>query len=81
MRKTMTRSGAGLHGYLRTFSALHTFAERHPEDARREDGDIAERFWRALKAEAAARDGTALPTDEDEVEIEWPMALILATRA
>ncbi|KAH9940649.1 S-adenosyl-L-methionine-dependent methyltransferase [Amylocystis lapponica] len=72
---------AGLMEYLRTFSALHTFQERNPEDAGRADGDVALRFWRRLKEEVAAREGRGLPGDEEEVEVEWPMALILATRA
>ncbi|KAH9940655.1 S-adenosyl-L-methionine-dependent methyltransferase [Amylocystis lapponica] len=74
MRKTTTWTG--LMDYLRTCSALHTFHERNPED-----GDIALRFWRRLKEEVAAGEGRAVPGDEEEVEAEWPMALILATRA
>ncbi|KAH9919479.1 S-adenosyl-L-methionine-dependent methyltransferase [Epithele typhae] len=77
----MDTTWAGLMGYLRTFSALHTFHGKYPEDLEREDGDIATRFWRRLKQEVASVDGTGVPNDEDPITIEWPLALILARRA
>ena len=70
-----------LLGYFRTWSPLHTFHEKHPEDLKREDGDIAVRFWRKLKEEVARAEGKEVPKDEDPIDIEWPLALILARRA
>jgi hypothetical protein len=78
LRKTMTWGGTGLHGYLRTFSALHRYHEAFPEDLKRADGDIATRFLRTLM------EGAGVPLDESGeealVEVEWPLALILARR-
>jgi len=74
---------AGLMDYLRSFSALHTFHERYPADLRDPEGDIAVRFLRRLKdvvAKQHGKTGTDL-REEDEVTIEWPLALILAKRA
>ncbi|KAI0330664.1 S-adenosyl-L-methionine-dependent methyltransferase [Cubamyces sp. BRFM 1775] len=79
LRKRM--SWEELLGYFRTWSPLHTFHEKHPEDLQREDGDIAVRFWRKLKEEVARAEGKEVPKDEDPVDIEWPLALILARRA
>ncbi|KAF7370564.1 S-adenosyl-L-methionine-dependent methyltransferase [Mycena sanguinolenta] len=78
MRKTMTWGGAGLHGYLNTFSALHKYHETFPEDLQRSDGDIATRFLRSLMAGAQVPEG---PEGEaQEVEVEWPMALVVARK-
>ncbi len=68
-------------GYFRTWSPLHTYHEKHPEDLGRADGDIATRFWRRLKEEVARVEGREIPRDEERVDIEWPLALILARRA
>ena len=72
---------AGVLGYLRTFSALHNFHEAHPEDIQRPEGDIAEQFWRELRERVAQDKGKEVEGEEEEVEIEWPMALLLARRA
>ena len=77
MRKTVT--WADLQAYLRTWSALHTYHERFPEDLQRADGDIAERLVRALKS-GVEGDGRAVG-EGDEVELEFPLALLLATKA
>ncbi|KAK7025263.1 S-adenosyl-L-methionine-dependent methyltransferase [Favolaschia claudopus] len=78
MRKTMTWGGAGLHGYLRTFSALNRYQESFPEDLQRSDGDIATRFLRSLMASAEIPEG---PEGEaQEVEVEWPLALVVARK-
>lgn len=77
--------------YLRTFSALHAFHEQFPEDKVDPRGDIAVRFWEQLRAQVAedkralgktgrADDGDMEGVDE-EIEIEWPMAVVLAQRA
>ncbi|KAJ2956659.1 hypothetical protein NUW54_g14651 [Trametes sanguinea] len=71
-----------LLGYFRTWSPLHTFHEKYPEDLQREDGDIAVRFWRKLKEEVARSEGKeTVPNDEDTIDIEWPLALLLARKA
>ena len=69
-------------GYFRTWSPLHTFHEKYPEDLGRPEGDIATRFWRRLKEEVARVEGREeAPRDEDVVDIEWPLALMLARKA
>lgn len=67
----------GLLAYLRTFSALHTYHQKYPEDLLRSDGDIAMRFCEKLKEEVAQHENMNIP---DEIDIEWPLALILARR-
>jgi trans-aconitate 3-methyltransferase len=66
----------GLHAYLRTFSSLHTFHERHPEDLENPEGDISTRFLNNLRREAekAGAEG-------EEIEIELPLTVLLAKRA
>lgn len=69
-----------LLAYLRTFSSLHTYHQKYPDDLKRSDGDIAARFCNKLKAEVAQyenRDADAIP---EEIDVEWPVALILARR-
>ena len=66
--------------YLRTFSSLHTFHERYPDDLKRADGDIAVRFLNSLKSEIATIEGQSVDDVAPEVDIEWPLALILARR-
>ncbi|KAF8555275.1 S-adenosyl-L-methionine-dependent methyltransferase [Imleria badia] len=78
MRKCMTWND--LYAYLRTASALHTFLERHPQDAVHPEGDLAMRFWRALLSGAAAQDRVVVKPEEN-VEVEWPLAMILVRKA
>ena len=66
--------------YLCTFSSLHTFHERYPDDLKRADGDIAVRFLNSLKSEIAAIEGQSVDDVAPEVDLEWPLALILARR-
>ncbi|KAI0075590.1 S-adenosyl-L-methionine-dependent methyltransferase [Panus rudis PR-1116 ss-1] len=68
-----------LLGYLRTYSSLHTYHEAHPEDLKNPEGDIAVRFWKSLRQHVATQGGKADETDE--IDIEWPVAVILAKRA
>ncbi|KAI0826705.1 S-adenosyl-L-methionine-dependent methyltransferase [Trametes gibbosa] len=79
LRKRMTWEE--LLGYFRTWSPLHTFHEKFPEDLQRPDGDIAVRFWQDLKAEVARAEGKEVPQDADPIDIEWPLAMILAKKA
>lgn len=70
--------------YFRTFSSLHTFHEKHPEDLDNPRGDIAVRFWNNLKRVVAEEDekrDSEVPGNEEEIDVEWPLALILAKRA
>ena len=62
--------------YFYTFSALHTFHERHPDDKKHPEGDIAQRFLKRLQELATKKDGES----SGEVDVEWPLALILARR-
>ena len=75
MRKTM--SWDDLLEYLRTWSALHTFKEQHPEDAAHPDGPLEVRFWKALRDGSRLR-GCGIP---EEVVVEWPVAMVLARKA
>lgn len=78
LRKKMTWSD--LLSYLHTFSSFHTYQERYPADKVNPEGDIAKRFCNRLKAHTAEQDGSAVAKDTDEVDVEWPMALLLARR-
>ena len=71
LRKVMTWEE--LESYLRSWSALHTFHAKHPEDRDRVDGDIVQRLIERLK------DGVAddLKFPSEKVEVEWPVALIM----
>ncbi|KAJ7224230.1 hypothetical protein GGX14DRAFT_424756 [Mycena pura] len=77
LRKTMTW-GDGLNGYLRTFSSLHRYHEAFPDDLTRADGDIATRFLRSLMAAAQVPLGEK--GEAQEVEVEWPLALVVARK-
>ncbi|KAG9309712.1 S-adenosyl-L-methionine-dependent methyltransferase [Chiua virens] len=78
MRKRMTWHD--LYGYFTTASALHTFLERNPEDAAHPEGDIGMRLWKSLLSGASEQEGVKVQP-EQVVEVEWPLALILARRA
>jgi len=91
LRKKVTWEG--FYAYLQSFSSLHTFHERYPEDLKRPDGTIAQKFMQALKTEMEQLDKVTSTTKEGslssakeesngggEVEIEWPLALILVKR-
>jgi trans-aconitate 3-methyltransferase len=68
-----TRSWQHMDSYLRTWSVLLSYHERHPEDKARQgrgkEGDILNRFLENLKDK--------LPLASDEVDIEWPLALMM----
>lgn len=68
--------------YLYTWSSLHTYHEKYPEDKALSfeqggDGNIAERFWKALKVGAEKESGKP-QTDEDVLIVDWPIAVIMA---
>lgn len=73
----------GLEAYLRTFSALHTFARVHGDAAADE---AMYGFFNGLRSAVDAertKTGTKGEAEEDPeaLEIEWPVALVLAKRA
>ncbi|KAG8957233.1 hypothetical protein FRC03_010354 [Tulasnella sp. 419] len=69
LRKKLTWEG--LQAYFRTWSSLHSYHEKNPDDKARKgrgkDGDIVERFVESLKDEIGG----------NEVTIEWPLTLIM----
>ena len=69
-----------LLSYLYTFSSFHTHQSRYPADKKNPEGDIAKRFRNRLRAHTAEQDGRGTAKDTDEVDVEWPMALLLARR-
>ncbi|KAI0795021.1 S-adenosyl-L-methionine-dependent methyltransferase [Abortiporus biennis] len=79
LRKKMTWES--FYGYLGTFSSLHTFHEKYPEDLNNPNGDISMRFLRNLQQFVAKEDGKDKVADTDEIDVEWPLASILAKRA
>ena len=78
LRKKMTWDD--LLSYLNTWSALHTFRQRNPADAENSRGDIAVRFWNDLK-EGVGREVGRRVEGHDEVDVEWPLAMIMVKRA
>ncbi|KAG2360618.1 S-adenosyl-L-methionine-dependent methyltransferase [Suillus spraguei] len=62
-----------------TWSVLHTFRQHNPTDAENPRGDVAVRFWKDLMEDIKQEDGRAME-GHDEVDIEWPLAIILAKR-
>ncbi|KAG2346401.1 hypothetical protein BDR05DRAFT_997390 [Suillus weaverae] len=77
MRKKMTWDD--LLSYLNTWSSLHTFRQHNPTDGENPRGDVAVRFWKDLKEGVEREDGRAVE-GHDEVDIEWPLAMIMVKR-
>jgi hypothetical protein len=68
-----------LEGYLRTFSALHEYHERYPEDAAlrgSEKGDIVDRLMRDI-ADGLTKDGAKGQEKEGEILGGWPLILMM----
>ncbi|KAG1779968.1 S-adenosyl-L-methionine-dependent methyltransferase [Suillus placidus] len=78
MRKKMTWDD--LLSYLNTWSVLHTFRQHNPTDWETPRGDVAVRFCKDLKEGVEREDGRAVE-GHDEVDIEFPLAMILVKRA
>ncbi|KAI5117619.1 hypothetical protein M0805_001219 [Coniferiporia weirii] len=70
----------GFEAYLHSFSALHTFRAQNPADAARPEGDVAARFVKQLKEGVRGVGAENGVEDGDEVEVEWPLALVLVKR-
>ncbi|KAL5505011.1 TMT1 [Sanghuangporus vaninii] len=80
LRKKM--SWDGFEAYLRSFSSLNNFQAEYPDDAKHPDGDIVQRFLKTLKDGMRDVDNRQFQDDLDseQVEIEWPLALMLAKK-
>jgi len=63
----------GMRAFFKTWSAVHSYQERHPEDKDREDGDIVDRFVQTLKER--------LPEGEEGVQVEWPIFSMMIRKA
>ncbi|KAJ4469199.1 S-adenosyl-L-methionine-dependent methyltransferase [Lentinula aciculospora] len=87
----------GLLGYFHTFSSLHNYIEKHPDDAQKHGGKtLAERTWMELMEGAEKEEQErkqlegAVEKDklgkevkikgEDELVVEWPVAMVLAKK-
>ncbi|EJD38164.1 hypothetical protein AURDEDRAFT_92054 [Auricularia subglabra TFB-10046 SS5] len=77
----------GVEAYLRTWSSLHTYQEVHPQDKARigpqdgmgsENGDVVQRLLCRLRT--AILKETGEDKVEDEIELEWPMVLIMGRK-
>ncbi|KZV71986.1 S-adenosyl-L-methionine-dependent methyltransferase [Peniophora sp. CONT] len=60
-----------LHAYLHSFSSLHTYLEKYPQDKENPEGDIATRFFKTLQKETG---------EPEYIDVEWPMAVMLVKR-
>ncbi|KAL5521056.1 hypothetical protein ACEPAG_8978 [Sanghuangporus baumii] len=80
LRKKM--SWDDFEAYLRSFSSLNNFQAEYPDDAKHPGGDIVQRFIKTLKSGMRDEDDRQSRGDlhSGEVEIEWPLALILAKK-
>lgn len=74
LKKTLTWEN--LDNYLRTWSPLVAFKDAHPDDAKNPQGDIVQRFVKRLQ-KGVAEDLGADYKPSDEVELEFPVALLL----
>lgn len=77
LKKTL--SWDGVEGYLRTFSPLVAFKEAHPEDEDSPKGDVVSRFVKRLQE--GVRKDVGGSDAGNEVELEWPMVLLLLSKA
>jgi len=78
LRKKMTWDD--LLSYFNTWSSLHTFRQRNPADAQNPRGDVAVRFWKDLKESVEGEVGRPIE-GHDEIDIEFPLAMIMVKRA
>lgn len=78
MHKKMTWDD--LLAYFETWSSLHTFRQRNPADAQNPRGDVALRFWKDLM-EGVEREVGRPVEGHDEIDVEWPVAMIMVKRA
>lgn len=78
LRKQMTWDD--LLSYLYTYSSFHTYQTRYPADKENPAGDIARRFRDKLRECVAEQEDGTIPKDTDEIDVEWPVALLLARR-
>jgi len=74
LKKTL--AWEGMDSYLRTWSSLHSYHEKYPNDKAKQGqgtrGDIVDRFLGSLQEKVAG---------SREISIEWPLTLIMIKRA
>jgi len=71
----------GLLGYFNTLSSLHTYLEKNPDDALKHGGkNLAQRTWEELLKGAEREKGNKEVRGEDELIVEWPVAMVLAKK-
>jgi trans-aconitate 3-methyltransferase len=72
-----------LDNYLRTWSSLHTFHAKNPQDKEHSEGDIVRRLVKSLRrniSDVEANNGGDGEVPE-KVEVEFPLALIMIKKA
>ncbi|RSH87039.1 hypothetical protein EHS25_003527 [Saitozyma podzolica] len=78
MRKTFKMDQ--LETYFRSFSALHEYHEKHPEDrakkGRGAEGDIVDRLMGKV-VQGLEADGPRGDEEQGEVEVGWPLVLMM----
>ncbi|KAB5595927.1 Trans-aconitate 3-methyltransferase [Ceratobasidium theobromae] len=73
-------SWANFSQYLRTWSSLHDYLDKHPEDKDSSGGDISDRFVREVREAGEKIPEADAKAWEDGFEAEWPLALYLLRR-
>jgi hypothetical protein len=79
MRKTFKMDQ--LETYFRSFSALHEYHEKHPEDRARKgrgakEGDIVDQLMGRV-VQGLEKDGPRGGEEQGEVEVGWPLVLMM----
>lgn len=74
-----TTNWSSLLSWLNTSSSVATFQQKFPEDSTNPEGSINTRFWRTLMEEAGKFEDKKLE-DRDQLEINWPLTLLLVKR-
>jgi hypothetical protein len=63
--------------YLRTWSSLHDYLAKHPDDKDAEGQDIVNRFVQEVRKKGGKIPGAAAEAWKDGFTAEWPLALLL----
>ena len=67
--------------YLRTWSSLHNYLAKHPNDKNAEGKDIVDRFVEEVREEGSKIPGADAEAWKDGFAAEWPLALLLFRKA
>jgi hypothetical protein len=79
LRKTLTWEG--VEAYWRTWSSLHSYQEKHPEDKTAVGGDIVTRFLDHAKAVVKSSRAQRNADENPElIDVEWPLALLIVRK-